>query len=121
MSRILFVDDDPFTLETLSRAAQVLGHEALLAHSGAEALQVAESETPDMMFVDLHLTDMDGLQVVRALRRFPELSDKPILVLSAGADLEFIQQVRSAGAQDYIHKPIRLQTLLDLIRQHTEV
>ena len=59
MARILFIDDDPFTLETLGKAVEVFGHEHLWAKNGQEALKIAAEQSPDIIFLDMNLPDMD--------------------------------------------------------------
>ena len=118
MRRILFVDDDPYTLETLKKATQILGHQALLASTGQEALDLAIDQTPDLIFVDISLPDVNGLDVVGWICVQPETELIPVIVLSASPAMDVAQQALSAGAQEYIAKPIRLQTLMDLINQY---
>lgn len=118
MARILFVDDDPFTLETLTKAVQVFGHEALLAGTGKEALAVAAEQDPDLIITDLMLPDMNGLTLVRQLRDQTGTADTPILVLSASPVLDAVERTEAAGANGYLNKPIRLQTLLDIIQEY---
>lgn len=118
MRRILFVDDDPYTLETLKKAAQVLGHQALLASTGQEALHLAADQAPDLIFVDISLPDMNGLDIVSRICAQPASEFIPVVVLSASPAIDVAQQALSAGAQEYISKPIRLQTLMDMIHQY---
>ncbi len=119
MARILFVDDDPLMLETFRRAVGIFGHEAIAATSGAEAHEAVACNQLDLIFVDMRLGDTDGLSLIAALRQPPAAVTLPILVLSAGPDDHVVEKVRAAGAQDYLQKPIALQTLLDVIEQYT--
>ena len=119
MARILFVDDDPYTLETLTKAVEVLGHQALLAASGSEGLRVAAEQAPDMIFTDMHLTDMDGLTLVGKLRDQESTAKIPVVVLSASPYADAVEQAQEAGAKAYYNKPIRLQTLLEVIQEFT--
>ncbi len=119
MARILFIDDDPFTLETLTKAVQVFGHQALLAGTGEEALVIAREQAPDLIFTDLMLPDMNGLTLVRRLREQTVTAETPILVLSASPVLDAVERTEAAGANGYLNKPIRLQTLLDIIQDFT--
>ena len=82
MASVLFVDDDPLTLETLTRAVEILGHQALVAHSGAEGIALAAQELPDLVISDLRLADMDGLQLVRQVKGSPVSGHIPVLILS---------------------------------------
>jgi CheY-like chemotaxis protein len=120
MARILFVDDDPFTLETLSKAVEVFGHQALTAHNGEEGLAMATGQTPDLIFTDIRLPDMDGLQLVSKLKGVPLIAQIPVLVLSASPELDAADLAKAAGAADYLNKPVRLQALLNIIATYTK-
>lgn len=119
MARILFVDDDPFTLETLTQAVEVFGHQALLADNGKTGLNLAVEQSPDLIFTDMRLPDMDGLTFVQKLQNHPQTAPIPVLVLSASPVLDAVEMAKAAGARDYINKPIRLQALLDIIQKYT--
>ena len=119
MARILFVDDDPFTLEILGKAVEVFGHQAIWANNGQEALRIAAEQSPDVIFLDVRLPDIDGIALIGKLRQVPSLSTTPLLVLSASPELDAAELARQAGAQDYLNKPVRLQTLLDTIKKYT--
>jgi|YelNatPaOPRAMG01_1025707.scaffolds.fasta_scaffold02140_3 CheY-like chemotaxis protein len=119
MARILFVDDDPFTLETLTKAVEVFGHQALLADNGTTGFELAVGQAPDLIFTDMRLPDMDGLAFVQKLQTHPQTKIIPVLVLSASPVLDAIEMAKAAGAKDYINKPIRLQALLDIIQKYT--
>jgi len=118
MARILFIDDDPMTLETLSKAVEVFGHQALHAHNAKEGLEIARQQSPDLIFTDLRLPDMEGLALVGQLHNDPLTAPIPILVLSASPALDEIERAEAAGARGFVHKPIRLQALLELIQKH---
>lgn len=120
MARILFIDDDPFTLDTLTRAVRIFGHEALTAATGQDALSVLAEQTPDLIFVDSRLPDMDGLSLIKLFMARADTCDIPILMLSAGPEIDGAEAAKAAGARAYISKPIRLQALVDLIRVYTE-
>ncbi len=119
MARILFVDDDPYTLQTLGKAVEVFGHQPLWATNGQEAMQAASQQAPDIIFLDMSLPDIGGIELIGKLREVDSLADTPILVLSASPELDAAELVLKAGAQAYLNKPIRLQTLLDTIQHHT--
>ena len=118
MALILFIDDDPLTLETYMRAVKVFGSQAILASTGEQGLAMARQQTPDLVFVDMRLPDQDGLDVVRALTQAPETAHIPVVVLSAGPEIEASEQAREAGARAYLTKPIRLQALQEIVSQY---
>ena len=115
---ILFIDDDPYTLETLSRAAQVIGHEAYVAGSGEEGIRIAAERTPDLIFTDLNLSDMDGLSLIEHLKEMPASAQIPIFILSASPVEDIVNRAQAAGAKAYLNKPVRLQTLMEIIRDN---
>jgi CheY-like chemotaxis protein len=118
MAGILFIDDDPYTLETLTRAVELFNHQAILASSGEEALRLVAIEHPDLIFIDLMLPDIDGLQVLAQIREIGSAREIPIYLLSAANDRNIGEQARALGAQGYLTKPLRLQTLLDILQKY---
>jgi CheY-like chemotaxis protein len=118
MAVVLFVDDEPDTLMTLKKAVELFGHQANLAYSGKDALQKVGEINPNLIFLDMNLADMNGLELLRALRANPQTAHLPAIVLSAGPELDAAEHAQAAGAQAYMLKPVRLQALLDAIHQY---
>ena len=121
MAHILFVDDDPNTLQTLSKSAQLLGYQPLLAHSGKEAVNLAVSQLPDLILTDMNLPDMDGLTLIRILRQDRRTAETAIVVLSASPEFDAAELARAAGANEFLAKPVRLQTLQVTIERYIRV
>ena len=119
MACILFVDDDTTTLEMLDKSVQILGHEALLANSGSQALALAVTGSPDLIVIDMMLSDMDGLALLSLLQQDPATAHIAVVILSAGAELDAAKVSQQAGAKDYLAKPIRLQKLKEVIERYT--
>lgn len=121
MARILFIDDDPFTLETLTKAAEVLGHQATTASTGREAIAIIESDAdlPDLIFTDMRLPDTDGAELVENMRSRPKIAQIPMFILSASPIEDAVERADAAGALGYLDKPIRLTTLMQIINEHT--
>jgi two-component system KDP operon response regulator KdpE len=113
MTRVLIVDDDTQLLRALRINLRARNYEVDLAPDGGTALTVAARYPPDLVILDLGLPDMDGIEVVHALRGW---SSAPILVLSArGAQAEKVNAL-DAGADDYVTKPFGMDELLARIR-----
>jgi two-component system, OmpR family, KDP operon response regulator KdpE len=113
MTRVLVVDDDTQLLRALRINLRARQYDVDLAPDGATALSVAARFPPDLVILDLGLPDMDGVEVVHALRGW---SSAPILVLSArGAQAEKVTAL-DAGADDYVTKPFGMDELLARIR-----
>ena len=77
---------------------------------------MARAEQPDLILLDVHLTDMDGADVLRALRNDPATAEVPVVVVSADAMGEQIERMRALGAQAYVTKPIDIEQLRSTIR-----
>jgi CheY-like chemotaxis protein len=119
MAQILFVDDDPLTLETLKRSVELFGHEALLASSGEQAQTLVANHQPDLILTDMMLPDMDGLSLVKTLKNTPSVAEIPVVVLSASPEVDVTEISLAAGAEEFLTKPVRLQTLQDVIQRYT--
>jgi len=115
MACILFVDDDPLTLDLLKRSCQVLGHRVVLASTGAQAIECATKDQPDLIFADMRLQDIDGLSLVRTLKQQAQTDHIPVVMLSASPEVDAAELARQAGAVDFLAKPVRLQTLQEMI------
>ncbi len=118
MTRILFVDDDPITRMMLRKIAELAGHDALTAESGPEALDRVAKLKPDLIVLDMMMPDMDGFAVLSQLQENPQTADIPVVMLSAGSELDAAERVRAAGARDYLIKPISMDVLIEVIRKH---
>jgi CheY-like chemotaxis protein len=119
MASILFIDDDPVTLEILGKAARILGHTPTLANEARPAIQTAATLKPDLIMMDMMMPDMDGLDVLAALRAQPLTMNVPVVILSAGASPDDARLARAAGAQEYMNKPVSLAALVDTIKKYT--
>ena len=113
MSRVLVVDDEPQLLRALGISLRARGHEVELAASGTAALDLAGRVPLDLIILDLGLPDLDGVEVVRALRGW---STTPIIVLSARDAQADKVAALDAGADDYMTKPFGMDELLARIR-----
>ena len=118
MALILFVDDDPYTLLTLTKAAEVLGHQAITASMIPEALTLASEKSPDLIFTDMRLCDKVGTSLINQLKSQESTKNIPTFVLSASPDVGDVNDVQDAGAIAYLDKPIRLDTLLNIIEKY---
>lgn len=112
-SRILVVDDEPQIHRFLKPALGASGHEVECVEDGASAIRMAATWAPDLILLDLGLPDIDGKEVVRAIR---EWSKTPIIVLSArDRESEKIAAL-DLGADDYVNKPFSVGELLARLR-----
>ena len=108
--KILVADDDQAVRESLRRSLIFNGYTVVLATDGAEALEMIESERPDLAILDVMMPKRDGLEVCRELRSHGD--DVPILLLTARDAVSERVAGLDAGADDYLPKPFVLEELL---------
>ncbi len=110
--KILIVDDDIDTLRLVGTMLQKHGYLIVAAHSGAQALKVAQSERPDVIVLDVMMPDMDGYQVTRELRKLAETALTPIIMFSAKTQVDDRVAGYEAGIDDYLTKPVHPAELI---------
>ena len=113
--KILIVDDDETTVEILSIVLSRKGFEVIKAYRAEEALRKAYRLHPNLILLDIMMPDMDGWEVCRRLR---ELSEVPIIFLTARTDTEDIVRGLEMGADDYILKPYDNEELVARVKAH---
>ncbi len=110
---VLVTEDDIPVRNLISTTLKTHAYKFLTAKTGAEAILMASSHNPDVVFLDLGLPDMDGIDVIRQIRQW---SNMPIIVISArGDDADKIEAL-DAGADDYLTKPFSVEELLARLR-----
>jgi CheY-like chemotaxis protein len=115
--RILVTDDDPIILRLLQVNLELEGYEVLLAHHGEEALEVASSQLPDLILLDIMMPRMDGYQTLERLRGQESTRAIPVVFVSAKAQQADIELGKSYGVDDYLTKPFDPGDLLDVVER----
>jgi two-component system KDP operon response regulator KdpE len=113
VSRILVVDDEPQIRRALRTSLGAHGHEVRTASNGEEAVVAVAEGAPDLVFLDLGLPDLDGIEVIRRIRSFSEL---PIIVLSVRDRQADKVDALDAGADDFVTKPFGVEEVLARLR-----
>jgi two-component system KDP operon response regulator KdpE len=111
--KILIVDDDPSLLELAQYNLEAEGYRVIMAKDGVEGLRLAYAKRPDLLILDVMMPKMDGYQVCQRVR---EMSDVPIIMLTARGREEDIIKGLDLGADDYLTKPFRVGELLARVR-----
>jgi DNA-binding response OmpR family regulator len=117
---ILVVDDEFDTLELTEMVFESEGFEVWTAASGSEAMAILTQRTPDLMLLDMRMPDENGLEVCRKIRSSPnrQIASLTVIMFSARDTIDYIQQAKDVGAQDYITKPFDYDQLVDLVKRH---
>jgi len=102
---ILIVDDSAVMVRLLEYTLRSVGYATQAALSGDAALERIREQRPALVFLDIMMPDVDGLQVLRRIRRDPALAELPVVVISARAQEADRDAALAAGATDYMTKP----------------
>ena len=113
MSKILVVDDDMDLAELIQTKLTAEGHEIVIHHSGEGAFELAKQTKPDICVLDIMLPGVTGYQICRRIRKDPELYKVGILILTALGEEPEILHGLEQGADDYLAKPFKLDTLME--------
>ena len=114
--RILIVDDEPDLLVVLRFGLEAAGFEVLEASDGERGLDMARTERPDLLVLDLMLPRMDGYKVCRALKFDERYRQLPIFILSARSGETDRRLAMDLGADEYITKPYEVKELVARVR-----
>jgi DNA-binding response OmpR family regulator len=106
---VLIVDDEEYILAFVGIKLKMSGYEVTVAHDGAQALESVKKKCPDLVVMDLIMPRMDGIQLLREIRRF---SDVPVMVLSAIEPQEIVVREIKEQSDDYIQKPFNPDDLV---------
>jgi adenylate cyclase len=109
--RILIVDDNRVNRLLLSRSVELLGYHASVAENGRVAMDQLRAGQFDLALLDIEMPEMDGFEVLEAIKRDPALRDLPVIVTSSVEGIESIVRCVELGAEDYLPKPVN-QVLL---------
>ena len=112
---ILTVDDATTMRKMVSFTLRGVGHEVLEAQDGAIALSVLQSRAVDLVITDVHMPNMNGIELTRQLRALPSFSKTPILLLTTESDPGKKAEGRAAGATGWIVKPFSQEQLLAIV------
>lgn len=114
---IFVVDDDPALLRGLDIALQGRGYAVRTAPSGPELLELLESESPDLLVLDVMMPGMSGLDVLHRLRADERWAELPVMMVTAYPNADLSEEATRGGVGDVVSKPFRLEELLERIER----
>ena len=119
MKKILLVEDNEMNKDMLSRRLIKKGYEVVFAMDGQEAIDMAQSETPDVILMDMGLPVKDGLQATKEIKENSDTANIPVIALTANAMAEHRQEALDGGFDEFETKPVRLPSLIEKIENFT--
>jgi CheY-like chemotaxis protein len=114
-ARVLFAEDDDLVRDIAAETLRYAGYEVIAVADGDEALALLPHFRPDLILSDVRMPRLDGLQLLQAIRRDPELGTIPFILISAKAEVADQRLGMSLGADDYVTKPYDPRDLLQAI------
>jgi CheY-like chemotaxis protein len=116
MTKILIAEDERDIRELVSLSLQFGGYTVVQAANGAEAVEQAQKELPDLILMDVRMPKMTGYDACRRIKAMPELRDIPVVFVSAKGQESEIQTGLEAGAEEYILKPFAPDELIKQVQ-----
>ncbi|RMG85490.1 MAG: response regulator [Candidatus Dadabacteria bacterium] len=117
MARILIVDDSPTMRQLLAACLTPLAAELAEASTGLEAVERLTIETFDLVFLDINMPDMDGVEVVAFLKSHPSLARVPVVMVTTRSDPGLRDRLLAQGVNRYITKPFEPDQVLEAARE----
>jgi CheY-like chemotaxis protein len=115
--KALVADDDPLMRRLCVGILELAGCQVITAHNGREAVELARRELPQLIVMDVVMSEMTGLEALRQLKLSQETRNIPVIIISGEADLKTQADLTSAGAAAFLPKPFRAAQLLTTIQQ----
>jgi two-component system sensor histidine kinase/response regulator len=117
-ARILVVDDQPANLRVVGMLLSRQGYQVVTADNGPKALEICETEPPDLVLLDMMMPGMDGFQVLEEMRAGAAPPSLPVVFVTAAQDRDLLLRAFDAGAVDYVTKPFLPEELLARVSAH---
>lgn len=114
---IMTVDDSPSLRQMVSFTLRMAGFSVAEAADGAEGLKLAQSSVLSMIVTDLHMPNMDGIEMIRRIREIPSYKYVPIVLLTTESEIAKKAEAKAAGATGWIIKPFQPEHLLAIVKK----
>ena len=118
--RIVVVEDNERNMKLFREVLESSGYRTLEAETGEQAVALTTEHRPDLVLMDIHLPDIDGVEALRMLRADERTASVPVLALTAQAMEGDRERFIAAGFDGYLSKPVNIADLLDAVRRYCE-
>lgn len=119
MLKILIVDDDVSITELMKALLKMEGHDPITVNDSLQAIDIAKSVNPDLITLDLMMPGLTGFELCKLMTEDPDLSNTPIVIISAKDDPESKQKALASGARNYLNKPFLVEDFIEVIETLT--
>lgn len=114
--RILVLEDDQDVMDTLKLILLSKGYEVDVAYNGKQGVEKIKQRRPDLIVLDLTMPIMDGWAVLVALKKDPNYSAIPVVIITSSQKAEDIEKAKKFGVESYVVKPFEAQKILRIVR-----
>ena len=121
LSLVLIVDDNPQNIKVLGNIIGKAGYDVAVAMKGTDALQLLETDLPDIILLDIMMPEMDGYELCSKIKANPKFKEIPVIFLTAKRETDDLVRAFNVGAVDYVTKPFNAMELLMRVRTHVEL
>lgn len=116
LTKVLLVEDFDDARFMMKLLLELIGYRVFEAINGKEAIELAGNVNPDLILMDLSLPILDGISAIRIIRQDPQLSDIPIVALTAHTEQEFRDKAYAAGCDEFVGKPVDFDQLENMLK-----
>lgn len=113
MAKVLVVDDSRIQRRVLSAKLTSAGHTPIEAENGLEALKCIDANSPDFIVTDMHMPEMNGVELLRILKE--RKSEIPVIVVTAEIQVDVIEEVKMLGAKAFLIKPVKPEFIVQAV------
>jgi two-component system cell cycle response regulator DivK len=117
---VLIVEDNELNMKLFSDLLEAHGYATLKTSNGIEAMELARSDHPDLIIMDIQLPEVSGLEVTRWLKADDDLKSIPVIAVTAFAMKGDEERIREGGCEAYLSKPISISRFLETVRTYLE-
>ncbi len=117
---VLIVEDNELNMKLFRDLLQAFGYDTLEARTGPEALETLKERRPDLILMDIQLPEVSGLEVTQQIKADTELSDIPVIAVTAFAMKGDEERIREGGCEDYIAKPISVGSFIEKVKRYLD-
>jgi CheY-like chemotaxis protein len=116
MSYAFVIDDNRETADSLSQWLSLFNYETRVSLGPLAAIEALTRRVPEVIFLDIHMRGMDGVEVCRYIRRDPRTAEVVVIGMSSDTQSTLVERVRLAGANGFLGKPLEFQALEEVLR-----
>ncbi|MEY3197114.1 MAG: hypothetical protein RLZZ59_482 [Pseudomonadota bacterium] len=118
MSKVLVVEDNELNLKLFHDLLKMKKHEVITSMEGTDAFDLAKSENPDLILMDIQLRGISGLEIIKALKAESTTSDIPIIAITAFAMKNDEEKIMQSGCDMYLAKPVSMDNFFNALSKY---